>query len=221
MPGIIEHLRSLDRKERFAVLRDALGFDVKTPCLDRDFCERLGKCIGVDVPERAFLAMDYHLDWIQIAFHLDANSDIESGRPFLKPDFGDINRDQEDIDLLVAFESKDAGRVVTHLVLIEAKAYLSWTNKQLNSKVGRLCEIFGDDGERHEAVKPHFVLMTGRLSGDIHAVSWPNWMKNSGNPRWLEYNLPARTKVTRCTDGGRPYQKGTHLRLDNVPPLKQ
>ena len=92
--------------------------------LDDGFRKRLGDCIGVDVPECAFLAMDYHLDWIQIAFHLDASPDIDPGRPFPKPDFGDINRDQEDIDLLVAFKGKDAGRAVTHLVLIEAKAYL-------------------------------------------------------------------------------------------------
>ena len=43
---------------------------------------------------------------------------------------------------------------------------------------------------RHEAVIPHFVLMTGPLSGDIKIDSWPSWMTNGGNPYWLEYNLP-------------------------------
>ena len=218
MSRIIEHLRSLDRKERFAVLRDALGLNDKTPCLDDSFRKRLRECIRVDVPGRAFLAMDYHLDWIQIAFHLDANPDIEPGHPFPKPDFGDINRDQEDIDLLVAFEGKDAGRAVTHLVLIEAKAYLPWTNKQLASKAKRLKEIFGDDGKAHDAVKSHFVMMTGRLSGKIDTDSWPDWMSNGGNPRWLKYSLPTRTKVTRCTDRGRHFKNGSHLRLDPVPP---
>ena len=217
MPGIIEHLRSLDRKERFAVLRDALGLHPETPYLDDGFRKRLRDCIHVDVPERAFLAVDYHLDWIQIAFHLNANPDVEPGHPFPKPDFGDINRDQEDIDLLVAFEGKDGGRAVTHLVLIEAKAYLPWTNKQLASKAKRLKEIFGDDGTAHNAVKPHFVMMTGRLSGKIDPASWPDWMSSGGNLRWLKYCLPTRTKVTRCTDRGRRLKNGSHLRLDHVP----
>ena len=107
---------------------------------------------------------------------------------------------------------------MTHLVLIEAKAYLPWTNKQLASKAKRLKEIFGDNGKAHDAVKSHFVMMTGRLSGKIDTGSWPDWMSNGGNPRWLKYSLPTRTKVTRCTDRGRHFKNGSHLRLDPVPP---
>ena len=112
------------------------------------------------------------------------------------------------------YEDKDDGRAVTHLVLIEAKAYLPWTNKQLASKAKRLKEIFGDDGKAHDAVKSHFVMMTGRLSGKIDTDSWPDWMSNGDNPRWLQYSLPTRTKVTRCTDRGRHFKNGSHLRLD-------
>ena len=117
-----------------------------------------------------------------------------------------------------ALQDKDDGRAVTHLVLIEAKAYPPWTNKQLASKAKRLKEIFGDGGKAHDAVKPHFVLMTGRLSGNIDTDSWPDWMSDGGNLRWLTYNLPTRTKVTRCTDRGRHSKNGSHLRLDPVPP---
>ena len=67
------------------MLRDALGFHPETPRLDDGFRKRLGDCIGVDVPECAFLAMDYHLDWIQIAFHLDANPDKSQVIPFPSP----------------------------------------------------------------------------------------------------------------------------------------
>ncbi len=199
------------------MLRDALGFHPESPRLDDDFRKRLGECIRVDVPAWTFLAIDYHLDWIQIAFLLDTNPDLKHGDPFLKPERGDINKDQEDIDLLIAFEGKEGSQAVTHLVLIEAKAYLPWSNEQLRSKARRLKEIFGADGGRHDAVKPHFVMMTERLSGKIDPCSWPDWMKICGDIPWLQYSLPSRTKVTRCTDSGTNCKNGTHLRLDLVP----
>lgn len=217
MPGLVEHLRRLDRKERFAVLRDALGFHCETPEIDDGFRRRLGKCIGVVVPERVFLAMDYHLDWIQLALYLAANPVLECGEPFPKPEFGDINRDQEDIDVLIAFEDEDCSQTVTHLVLVEAKAYLPWTNRQLDSKAERLQEIFGDGGKAHESVKPHFALMTQRCTDKIKPCAWPCWMLNDGELPWLQYSLPTRTKVTRCTDSGRRHKDGSHLRLDPVP----
>ena len=55
----IEILRSLDRKERFAVLRETLGFDRTAPELGEGFRTRLSSCIGVPVPAKAFAAMDY------------------------------------------------------------------------------------------------------------------------------------------------------------------
>ena len=67
MSQVIEILRSLDRKERFAVLREALGFDGNAALLDSGFRDRLSDCIDVVVPETAFVAVDYHLDWIEIA----------------------------------------------------------------------------------------------------------------------------------------------------------
>ena len=217
MSPVIENLRSLDRKERFAVLREALGFHPETPRLDGCFRTRLSECIGTDVPECAFLAMDYHLDWIQLALHFAETPDIEPGSPFPRNGFGDINKDPEDIDLLVAFEQPAADSPKTHLVLIEAKAYLPWTNKQLKSKVRRLAAIFGAEGKRHATVCPHFVLMTGRISEKIRTKCWPDWTKTGDEPFWLEYALPRRRKVTRCTDTGTPARGGDHLCIRCVP----
>ena len=219
MSKVIEILRSLDRKERFAVLREALGFDRTAPALDKGFRTRLSASIDVPVPAHVFVAMDYHLDWIQLALHLAENSAPTPGEAF--PNLGrcDINKDQEDIDLLVAFETKDMKPPATHLVLIEAKAYLPWTNKQLKSKTCRLGEIFGEDGKRAGVVEPHFLLMTGSKSDNIETATWPGWTKDSNeNPFWLTYDLPRRCKVTRCSEGGRPDKSGGHLRLDRVPP---
>ncbi|MDE0147227.1 MAG: hypothetical protein OXM58_02560 [Rhodospirillaceae bacterium] len=218
MSRVTEILRSLDRKERFAVLRETLGFDPTAPELGARFRTRLSTCIGVPVPAKAFVAMDYHLDWIQLALHLAEISGIAPGTAFANPDFEDFNADQEDIDLLLAFENGDAGRPLTHLVLIEAKAYLPWTNSQLASKTRRLGEIFGGDGTRHDTVEPHFVLMTERRSRNIQSSNWPGWTTDrNGEPFWLEYKLPCRRKVTRCDAAGRPDRRGDHLRLDRVP----
>ena len=111
MSDLITHLRSFNRKERFILLREALGTD--TFCLDDAFRERLGNLLGVTVPADAFVAMDYHLDWLQMALFLAATSSPPSSIP--NDDLFKAN--QEDVDLLVAFD--DAA--TTHLVLLEAK----------------------------------------------------------------------------------------------------
>lgn len=218
MSRVIEMLRSLDRKERFAVLREAIELDRTAPRLRKGFRKRLGACIGVSVPKHAFVAMDYHLDWIQLVLHLAGKSDITLGTPFKNPGFKDFNADQEDIDLLVAFDIGDANKSVTHLVLVEAKAYLPWTNKQLESKTDRLRKIFGDDGTQRNVVEPHFVLMTGHISDNIRTCGWPGWTTDEKeNPLWLEYDLPCRHQVTRCAPDRKADKDGGYLRIDPVP----
>lgn len=102
MTGPIDALRSFDRKERFAVLRETLGFDAEVPCLDGSFRERLSSCIGAAVPGQAWLAMDYHLDWIEMALYLAERGEIPNGTPFRNDHFPKMNRTQQDVDLLMA-----------------------------------------------------------------------------------------------------------------------
>lgn len=219
MSQVIEMLRSLDRKERFAVLRDVLGFDCRTPALNEGFRKRLSDCIRVEVPEKVFLATDYHLDWIQIAVHLAENPDIDRHMPFDSPAADEINKNQQDVDLLVAFEASEMKRPSAHLVLIEAKAYLGWTNGQLSRKTARLGRIFGNDGRKDGVVQPHFVLMTGRVSPNIQTCKWPNWMKDrAGNPFWLKYALPSRRSVTRCRPDGTADKSGRCLKFGLAAP---
>ena len=219
MSQVIEMLRSLDRKERFAVLRDVLGFDCRTPELNECFRQRLSDCIRVEVPKKVFLATDYHLDWIQIAVHLAENPDIDWDKPFDSPAVDEINRNQQDVDLLVAFEASEATSPSAHLVLIEAKAYLGWTNGQLSSKTARLGRIFGDDGTKAGVVQPHFVLMTGRVSPNIRTHKWPSWMKDrAGDPFWLKHALPPRRSVTRCRQGGTADKSGRYLKFGPAAP---
>ncbi len=218
MSQVIENLRSLDRKERFAVLREALGFDRDRPHLDNGFRKRLQECIRVRVPNRVFLAMDYHMDWIQLALHLTETPGIQPETPFENPGFENINKNQQDIDLVVAFETKDDEEEVTHLALIEAKAYLHWDNHQLSCKAKRLGEIFGSNGRCHAAVQPHFVLMTNYVPEGIHTHGWPEWTRDGGRPLLLKYCLPQRHEVVRWSKkNGKPSKEGSHLLLRKVP----
>jgi len=210
--GLIEQLRLFDRKERFALLREVLGFHHEFPTLNCDFRDRLTEVIGTKVPESCLLAMDYHLDWIELAIKLVKNPSIKPGCHFPNPNPEKINMSQEDIDLLVAFEEPSSKK--THLVMIEAKAYLPWNNKQLESKVHRLRKLMCE--EVSDALQPYFVLMTGvkPSRSRVRCESWPEWMKTEeGNPFRLEYELPIRHKAVRCDENGDDNGGGRYLRL--------
>ncbi len=86
--------------------------------------------------------------------HYDAAGQGASIPSFSNRRFDDSSENQEDVDLLVAFEANDDSRWVTHLVLIEAK-HLPWSNPQLKSKATRLGGKFGATGKGHTAVSPH------------------------------------------------------------------
>ena len=175
--------------------------------------------------------MDYHLDWIEIALYLAENPGIDQDRPFKSPGKANINTSQQDVDLLVAFDTEEAKDTSTHLVLIEAKAYLPWLNGQLSGKprrrgktercgkAERLGWIFGDGGTNRGIVTPHFVLMTGRESPNVQCADWPSWMKDeSGKPFWLKYALPCRRSVQRCRPDGAPDKCGGYVRLRPAAP---
>ena len=106
-------------------------------------------------------------------------------------------------------------------MLIEAKAYLAWSNPQLKSKACRLKDIFGIHGRRRDGVEPHFVLMTEQTSKNICTDEWPGWMKADAESLWLQYSLPSRYEITRCTDRGKQSSEGDHLRLRCVPPRSE
>lgn len=135
MPNLIEYLESFNRKERFFLIGEALGNpDFR---LSNDFRTRLSAAFGVPVPANALVAMDYHLDWIHASLFL-ASPGVDERAVHPNTDAiatGNI----EDTDLLVAFEEGQ----ITHLMLIEAKAETGWTNRQMDSKAGRLKKSLG------------------------------------------------------------------------------
>ena len=191
MDDLIEILESFNRKERFFLIGDALGN--KEFQLSEGFRLRLSEEVGIEVPAVAFVAMDYHLDWISTSlflFHTNSSEDS------VWENEGVIDANQEDADLLVAF----ANGGLYHVILLEVKGYTGWSNEQMRSKANRLRRIFGDDGGKYKEVMPHYCLMSPRRPQQLDVRAWPAWMSDGGrSPNWIPMNLPAkRRKPTRC-----------------------
>ena len=208
MMTLMEHLESLNRKERFFLIGDVLGN--RAFALSTDFRARLREAFGIEPPSGAFVAMDYHLDWIHASLFLT--------QPGKNEDAVDCNAEtvatgnQEDVDLLVAFEEGD----ITHLLLVELKAATGWTNNQTLSKSKRLEQIFGTDGAKYPQMKPHFGLMSPRAPKQLKPHLWPAWMTRDGKEIWFELKLPpGKRRVTRCDSTGKPSAGGTHFRVLN------
>ncbi len=217
MSDIIKYLRLLNRKEHFFLLRETLGKG--TFCLSKQFRTKLRNCLNkgsrkkLSIPPGAFVAMDYHLNWIQMALYLAANK--PPPRAHIKNDKL-YYRNPEDIDLLVAFDDGPK----THLILIEAKAHTGWTNEQLKSKADRLKLIFNEDRHGRELVTPHFLLMSPKRSEEIETEKWPDWMtqgtKKPGNPLWLPLPLGESIQTKRYDPAGKNKKpkKYRYLRLE-------
>lgn len=218
MSNLIDHLKSFNRKERYWLLREAVGDDAFK--LSDEFRAKLQHVLDIskEIPCDAFVAMDYHLDWIAMALHR-ARYGVESG-PIPKEEIRGgqyINTSQIDIDLLVAF-----GRTnTTHLILIEAKFDTRWTNSQLKDKVKRLKEILPEDQYKSGMVKPYFVLMSPEESKNLDSKDWRGWMKPGGKPAWMALPKPkGLRKLTRSDKNGKSSTDGGHIRIDPIKPTE-
>ena len=70
MTDLIKILESFNRKERFFLLAQALGCSNSGEpafSLSDSFRTQLNANIDVAIPLKVFVAMDYHLDWLQAA----------------------------------------------------------------------------------------------------------------------------------------------------------
>lgn len=197
---LIYYLRKFNRKERFFLVGAALGnIDFS---LGKEFKKALEKRLGVKINGNVFTAMDYHLDWIDVSLKL-WKGNIRIGKNFHNLN-RQINKNQEDIDLLIAFKS--SGKY--HIVLIEAKGVTTWTNKQMDSKVRRFREFFGENGKKQKNLIIHFLLMSPREPQRINE-DWPSWMTTNQKPNWMILEIPESfMKVTRCDNEGIANQFG-------------
>ena len=205
--GFLDTLKSFNRKERFILLHHVLGFEAQTFPLSDSFRRELAACVGIPhIPRGTYVAMDYHLDWLHLAVHIASEAGVE----WPVANAGLMRGNQQDIDLLVAFEER--GEI--HLVLVEAKGDTYWSNDQLYSKVARLDGIFPTAG----IAVPHFVLMSPVESHRIQCDDWPGWMKREdGRPYWLELPLPdGLLKPVRCDQSGKADRQGGSVTLVNA-----
>lgn len=220
MSAIIDNLKRLNRKERFHLLTMAMADDTwpsrESFCLSDDFRASLSDLLGLTVPADAFAAMDYHLDWIYVAIYLALN-EADGEAPIPQPEGGWLNSNQEDTDLLVAFD--DAGDpFVCHLVLIEAKCETGWTNKQVRSKLGRLRLVHDAlDLQDRPGIQLHCVLTSPRYSEGLDP-DWPKWLDwgRDGRYHWLEMRVPERWQAVRCDAGGKMARKGGCWRVQKT-----
>jgi hypothetical protein len=218
MNPIIENLKRLNRKERFHLLQSVLhggspGSDSFT--LSAEFRESLGRRLGLTVPSDAFAAMDYQLDWIYVALYLALHSpESQPTGPFPKP--GDwFNHDQEDTDLLVAFECPDKPGVC-HLVLVEAKCDTNWTNSQVESKLARLESIHDAlQLPKTDPVAFHWVLTSPRRPEGLrpYRSSWLDWGSEEEGWHWIEMPVGPHCRAVRCNPEGTPRVEGGFWQL--------
>ena len=220
MSHLIDHLQSFDRKERSVVLQNVLNYESNSVDLSKAFAESIQVALDGDpiVPTRVMLGIDYHLDWIELALLCTSDPGISMRRPFKHPTAQQINANQQDIDILIAFDALVNGNKLTYLIMIEAKAFTGWNNEQLRSKAERLRAIFGDeDGLNYSGIAlPRFILMSPKESERVEHAQWPSWMKPQGTPLWMVFDLPVRVQATRCEHDGKRSAKGQYLRLDSV-----
>lgn len=212
MSDLIRHLTSFNRKERFFLLREALGKD--TFSLDEDFRTALGAKLDITIPGEAFVAMDYHLDWLQMAVYLTRTGDKRTLIPreeVLVQGQEDFNANQMDVDLLIAFDEGTKA----HVVMVEAKMDTSWSNAQMGPKVARLDQVFPDPTE-FDVIQPHFVLASRSKPTKLEGSSVPPWMKPRGKFTWMRLHPPEGVKITRSRASGRPSESFTHLKLRPV-----
>ena len=200
--SLVDRLKSFNRKERFILLHHVLGYEEDSFCLGDRFHEELARELDLHVPDDAFVAMDYHIDWLQMAISHPQGIVYNKGL---------VDGNQEDIDLLIAFQSRSR----THVVLVEAKGDTSWNNKQLKSKAARFRRVFGEDRDSSCDVLPHFVLMSPKKCKGIKTRCWPAWMKdNHGEPYWLPLSMRDDLwKPVRCRKDGKTDRGGCYVRI--------
>ena len=205
MSELLRYLKRFNRKERFFLVGWALG-NAKFK-LSESFRADLGKALGLAVPEDAFVAMDYHLDWLYASLCLHGSG---GGKGPHCNDGKLIRAQQEDIDLVVAYQDGDAH----HIVLLEAKGATSWTNKQMRSKAIRLREIFGETGRLWQSITPHFMIASPMMPEQLEFDEWPTWMAPDGQAAWIELPMPDDLqRVTRCKATGAITYAGDHWRV--------
>lgn len=122
---LTECLERFNRKERYWLIRNALGDPGAPMLLAPSFLKTLREKTKLEIPDDAWWAIDYHIDWLFGALQCFLRRD-EKGA--YHADL--LTGSQEDFDFVVAYDRT--------LILIEAKATGPWRTVQCESKFERL-----------------------------------------------------------------------------------
>jgi hypothetical protein len=192
--GLVENLRRFDSHERGLLLEWATGSRLR---LGEQVRNAIGEMIRRKPPADAFVAMDYTLDWLFAATRWTLDPDT-CKHPQPWPDHRALAASPEDVDLVVAWEDRER----PHVVLLEAKGFTGWSNKQMASKAARLNAIFG--GRLAEHFDVHFILAGPAPSKGLKTQDWPNWMKPGQRTHFLPIDDPGpKLAVQRCDGEGK------------------
>ena len=213
MTELATALEHFNRKERNLLVRSILGHWETPLQLSEEFRRTVASELNISIlPETAWWATDYHMSWLAgaLAVYLNDEPALAHGRP--NPASNNrrlVEGNQEDIDLLIA-----AGQ---HLIMVEAKAYGSWSNKQVASKLERLDLLLAYYDEIRRLGGPihfHLVLMSPhrpqKLKEILPARLSQRWPVLSWIPLKLETSV---LEVTRCLPDGKSSAEGDHWRV--------
>lgn len=178
-PTLVDRLRSFNRKERYWVIRNALGVAGQPIPLSPQFRETLQKTINRPIPEDAWWGMDYHINWLFATAFLLNDADRRNGINKTSEGKYLIKGNQEDVDLIVAFEK--------NIILLEAKFNKNWSKKQMESKANRLDMLKKEFGKNAEIFivfwAPEIINSRGKLTHEN--IKMELWTDRDDSGFWL------------------------------------
>lgn len=211
--SLVETLEAFNRKERHLLREQATGTG-RTVALSQGFRQQLGAALGTAVPDHHLVAVDFHLNWLYAALLHHSGKLDGPAHPIAPPLADDVHQrrayepNQEDIDLVVAFESD----TVTHVALVEAKGFTSWSNKQMESKLRRLDRVVADASPGPD-VALHLVLASFKPAEKL-TVDWGQWANDGTGPPHIVLAKPEnRLVVEECDAEGNRLRGGGHVHL--------
>ncbi|MEO9167703.1 MAG: hypothetical protein ABI230_04795 [Aestuariivirga sp.] len=206
---LVEALKQFNRKERYWLIQQALG----KPQLDAKFLTELSLALNkqcgdkskIRIPENAYWAIDYHFDWIAGA--LESIAMAKEPFPNSPSNKQLVRGNQEDIDLLVAYEHT--------LILVECKAGESWSIKQLKSKKNRICLIKKLIIEKGLGIDIHKAIVSsddpsesrGKIKDELKGFPWF---------KLADYDLNSFKKPQRCNGMGDAKASGKYWQVIHV-----
>jgi hypothetical protein len=230
MQTLADALESFNRKERNLLVRQILRQDGSLH-LGQHFRKQVADKLGLDdvIPEKAWWATDYHISWLAGALALFVNGEECAKQGFKNPKIKDdrwenlkkpegrqlVEGNQEDVDLVITTGYE--------LILIEAKAYGTWTPLQLNSKLARLNllhEFYSGMVRTEPAINFRLLLISPEPLSISITTRWPNWACKGQDIPWMRLeidNRPSVFEVTRCDSTGARDADGGSWHIAGIP----